>query len=71
MTGTRESTFAISELNRLIIALARRDYQVIGPVMRDGAIVYDEIQGAEALPAGWTDEQDAGRYRLKRRDAKA
>ena len=71
MTGTRESTFAISELNRLIIALARRDYQVIGPVMRDGAIVYDEIQGAEALPAGWTDEQDAGRYRLKRRDDSA
>ena len=36
--------------------------------MRDGAIVYDEVAGVGDLPAGWTDEQDGGHYRLRRRE---
>jgi hypothetical protein len=55
-------------LQALIEALVTRGYQVLGPTVRDGAIVYDEIAGAADLPAGWTDRQDAGRYRLERRD---
>jgi formate hydrogenlyase subunit 6/NADH:ubiquinone oxidoreductase subunit I len=51
----------------LIEALARRRYEVIGPAVRDGAIVYDQIESARDLPAGWGDEQEPGRYRLKRR----
>lgn len=51
----------------LVEALRRRGYAVVGPTVRDGAIVYDEIQSAGELPAGWTDEQDGGTYRLKRR----
>ena len=35
---------------------------------RDGAIVYDTIESTDELPAGWTDEQERGFYRLKRRD---
>ncbi len=54
-------------LAALIGALAGRGYTVIGPTVRDGAIVYEEISGADSLPAGWTDEQEAGTYRLKRR----
>jgi sulfhydrogenase subunit beta (sulfur reductase) len=46
-------------------------YALIGPTLRDQAIVYDTIQGIEDLPIGWTDEQDAGRYRLRRRDDNA
>jgi sulfhydrogenase subunit beta (sulfur reductase) len=34
-------------------------------------IVYDEIRSSDELPIGWTDEQEAGRYRLKRRDDQA
>jgi hypothetical protein len=64
----RESVLPVKELGRLITALVHREYEVIGPVMRDGAIVYGRIEGVEDLPAGWTDEQDAGRYRLKRRE---
>lgn len=64
----RTSILAASQLDRLIAALARRDYEVIGPTVRDGAIIYDQIEGVKDLPAGWTDEQDAGRYRLKRRE---
>ncbi|MGO9512859.1 MAG: 4Fe-4S dicluster domain-containing protein [Steroidobacteraceae bacterium] len=54
-------------LQALIDALASRGYRVLGPVMRDGAIVYDAIERVADLPAGWTDHQDAGRYRLERR----
>ena len=54
-------------LQALIDALAARGYQVLGPTVRDGAIVYAEVSGIADLPAGWTDRQDAGRYRLERR----
>jgi ferredoxin len=47
--------------------LARRGYRVIGPTVRDGAIVYDTIARLDDLPVGWTDQQDGGRYRLQRR----
>ena len=61
----------LEALNRLIPALARRGYHVIGPTLRDGAIVYDTLRKLEDLPVGWTDEQEAGRYRLKKRDDRA
>lgn len=56
-----------ADLGRLVPALARRGYEVIAPVVRDGAIVYDQITSLEELPAGWTDRQDGGSYRLERR----
>lgn len=55
----------------LFEALARRGFTVLGPTLRDGAIVYDEVSRAADLPEGWTDEQEAGRYRLRRRDDQA
>ena len=55
-------------LDTLLGALRRRGYTLVGPTLRDGAIVYDEIEGADALPAGWTEEQEAGHYRVARRD---
>ena len=58
-------------LDELFAALARRGYTVIGPTVRDGAIVYDEIGGCADLPVGWTDEQEGGHYRLRRRDDEA
>jgi formate hydrogenlyase subunit 6/NADH:ubiquinone oxidoreductase subunit I len=54
--------------DQLLQALVARGYQVLGPTRRDGAIVYDRIHSVEDLPAGWTDEQDGGKYRLKRRN---
>ena len=58
-------------LQALVDALAARGYQVIGPTVRDGAIVYDTCATIADLPAGWTDQQEAGRYRLERRDDQA
>ena len=54
-------------LQQIIGALAGRGYRVIGPTVRDGAIVYDTIVHLDELPVGWTDQQDGGRYRLERR----
>jgi ferredoxin len=54
-------------LDALIRSLAATGYTVIGPVIGDGAIVYDEIRDAAQLPIGWTDIQEPGSYRLERR----
>ncbi|RPI06913.1 MAG: sulfite reductase subunit A [Ignavibacteriae bacterium] len=60
--------FERSELDHLVETLKRRDYKVIGPLLRGGAIVYDEITNTSSLPIGWTDERSNGKYRLKNRD---
>jgi ferredoxin len=57
-----------SALDDLIGALRRRGFRVLGPTVRDGAIVYDELESAAELPVGWTDRQEAGTYRLERRE---
>ena len=44
---------------------------MVGPTLREGAIVYDELSSSDDLPVGWTDEQDGGSYRLARRDDEA
>jgi sulfhydrogenase subunit beta (sulfur reductase) len=59
------------DFDALLGALARRSYTIVGPTVRDRAIVYDEISSAGDLPIGWTDEQDGGHYRLRRRDDEA
>jgi ferredoxin len=55
-------------LQQIITALERRGYQVIGPTVRDGAIIYDTVTQLDGLPSGYTDRQDGGRYRLEQRD---
>ena len=60
-----------SQLERLIAALRAREFEVIGPTVRDGAITLSHLESAKELPAGWTDEQQPGRYRLKKRDDEA
>ena len=59
------------ELETLIERLACKGYETIGPLVRDGAIVYEHIESSAQLPAGWTDEQERGCYRLKRREDQA
>lgn len=56
-----------AQLDLLINALVCRGYEVTGPTIRDGAIIYDRICSVEDLPKGWTDEQQGGSYRLKSR----
>jgi sulfhydrogenase subunit beta (sulfur reductase) len=54
-------------LDRLFAELAAEGRTIVGPTLRDGAIVLGEILGVGELPAGWTERQDAGRYRLEQR----
>lgn len=49
----------------LLAALSRRGYTVIGPRVREHAVVLEPIETSDDLPIGYTDEQDGGRYRLK------
>ncbi len=55
-------------LKALFGVLRDDGYTLIGPTVRDGAIIYDALDGVDDLPAGKSDEQDGGHYRLKDRD---
>ena len=60
-----------ADFNALFTALHTRGYTIIGPAINNGAIVYEELQSVDDLPAGWTDQQDAGTYTLKKRQDNA
>jgi ferredoxin len=61
-------TIEIEALQRLLGILTARGYALLGPTLREGAVVFDAIQGVEDLPSGWTDVQAPASYRLRRRD---
>jgi ferredoxin len=60
------SIIDVGSLDRLLDALRRRGYTVIGPTVRSQSLVYDELRSAADLPAGWVDVQDGGTFRLQR-----
>lgn len=71
MTGQRPYVIDRQGLSALLAAFAGEGRAVVGPTVRDGAIVLAEIERIEDLPEGWTEVQDAGRYRLERRADRA
>jgi len=60
-------TVNISGFDRLLNSLKNKGYRCIGPTLRDGAVVYDEIASRADLPVGWGDAQRPGYYRLSPR----
>ena len=52
------------DLDRLLDALSADGRIVIGPTIRDGAVVYDEIASPDVLPIGWRSDAAPGTYRL-------
>ncbi len=54
-------------LQALVDTLSGRGYRVMGPTLRDGALVMAEISSLDDLPQGIGDEQEAGRYRTNDR----
>ncbi len=60
-----------SQFEQLLDLIKKAGYKLLGPTVRDEVIIYDELHSAKDLPIGWMDEQDPGRYRLKRRSDRA
>jgi sulfhydrogenase subunit beta (sulfur reductase) len=54
------------DLGLLFEVLRSKGYELIGPRVRQGAVVLDGLATPEDLPIGWTDRQDGGTYRLDR-----
>ena len=70
MTGSASGqpvVFGRPGLDRLVDALLADGYQVIGPTVRDSAIVLAELDSAAQLPAGWGVDTGPGHYRLRPR----
>jgi sulfhydrogenase subunit beta (sulfur reductase) len=65
--GKDQAVLQYEHFQQLLVVLNSRGYQVVGPTVRDGAIVYDTLASVSDLPVGYTDEQEGGTYRLKRR----
>ncbi len=70
MAGTRAAavTLDLGGLQALVDLLDRRGFSVLGPTVRDGAVVPGRIATLDDLPRGWGDRQQPGSYRLRRRD---
>jgi formate hydrogenlyase subunit 6/NADH:ubiquinone oxidoreductase subunit I len=68
---TNQKIIERQDFQRLFDALIARGYRLVGPTIREGAIVYEQLHNESDLPIGWTDVQEAGTYRLKKRDDRA
>ena len=68
MTGATRYSIVLDDsgLARLISHLKKTHGQVLGPQVRDGAVVLDEIDNIDDLPRGVAEEQVPGRYRLSK-----
>jgi len=60
-----------ADLDRLHAALTGAGYRVIGPTLRDGAIILGELGSAGDLPFGWGVSLEPGGYRIRPRDDSA
>jgi ferredoxin len=69
--GARPVVIEAAGLPALFDVLHARGYTVVGPTVRDGAIVVSELASASDLPYGWGVDTEAGRYRLRARDDSA
>src|SRR5450759_3852070 len=71
MDDIRGMLLSVPGLQALIDLLRERGWVVVGPTVRDGAVVHAEIESVDQLPRGVGDLQDAGTYRLRERDDEA
>jgi ferredoxin len=64
MSGSGVWSLPKSALDALVALLWRRGDRVLGPVVRSGGLVFDEVRRTADMPVGMRDEQQPGRYRL-------
>jgi sulfhydrogenase subunit beta (sulfur reductase) len=65
------AVITLDALDVLLTLLQEDGYRVVGPTVRDGAIVHGELRALADLPRGVGDEQGPGSYRLVDRDDEA
>ena len=53
------------QFQQFLELLVGQGYRCVGPRVRDGAIVFDELTAVDHLPTGMVDDQAPGRYRLR------
>ncbi len=61
------ASLAKESLQLVFDALRHQGFTLVGPTLNEGVIVCDEITAITDLPIDWTDQQEAGQYRLSRR----
>ncbi len=64
-------SIAKPSLQQIFDALREIGYTLVGPRLGEGAIEYGPLEQIAELPVGWSEEQEAGHYRLQRRDDRA
>jgi sulfhydrogenase subunit beta (sulfur reductase) len=71
MVGIEGVVLLVPGLQSLVDLLRERGWTVVGPTVRDGAVVHAEIESVDQLPRGVGDLQDGGSYRLRERGDEA
>jgi sulfhydrogenase subunit beta (sulfur reductase) len=66
MVSERCAVLSKAGFQRLLDVLVEKGYRVVGPVLRDGAVMWETVERTADLPIGWRDQQEPGRYRLER-----
>lgn len=67
MDDSRGMVLLVAGLQSLVDLLREQGWTVVGPTVRDGAIVNAEIESIAQLPRGVGDLQDGASYRLRAR----
>lgn len=65
MTSNMHSILPKFSLQQLLDALSTKGYRIVGPMVRDGSVVWETVRSVSDLPIGWRDQQEPGRYRLE------
>ncbi len=65
MTSDMHGILPKSSLQQLFDALSTKGYRIVGPMVRDGSVVWETVRSVSDLPIGWRDQQEPGRYRLE------
>ncbi|HTW08826.1 MAG TPA: 4Fe-4S dicluster domain-containing protein [Acidimicrobiales bacterium] len=56
------AVIGLAGLDELVKAVLARGFRVVGPTVRDGAVVLGPITGVADMPMGWQDAQGPGWY---------
>lgn len=65
MASETNAVLPTADLQRLLDALSAKGYRVIGPMVREGSVVWETIRRVPDLPIGRRDQQEPGRYRVE------